>query len=246
MKKGNTISTRLKSWRELLEDIKECRPEWLTSEFGSGAKPSPEVLKAAKYFNLDLTKKDDSALLLRIMAEVVFPPRGRQKGNKQWGVDRLVTLGKQWLEIQRVEPGISDEEAARKISNQYHGQYQSKDTIRPRLPDARLMIGWNGRKPDKVLSDPNSKKGQNEVYAALGELHEVIENHNRLICIWLDELRGSSRARRREALKKIPVMLSKGQKALGTARKARISLQAEASELERKVAELKREEPTVK
>jgi hypothetical protein len=225
MPKGNSNADRLREAKEILEDIRECHPEWLTPRFRADTNPSPAVSKAAQYFNLDLTKKDDADLLLNILAGVVFPERGRDKGNKHWGVDRLVKLGKQWLEIARSSPGISDYDAAEKIKKQYPGQYQSEDTIRQRLPDARLLI-----QPSKDLGGKNNKTSSNRFQAQLARLDELSENYHRLTCIWLEEVRGSSRPRRREAMRKI----SKIQKSLGTMREVTASLKRERLELEQR------------
>jgi hypothetical protein len=207
MAKGpKSISDRLREWKELLEDVRECRPEWMQSVFGSGAKQGSAVPKAANYFKLDLTKKDDTDLLLRILAQVAFPERGREKGSKQWGVDRLTKLGRHWREVERMCAGISDIEAAKKIQKQHPKDYQSPDVIRLRLPDARLMIGAYVRGNAKKLEEASGKKGPKDLELALKELGEAVDNRNRLSIIWINELLGKSRTRRREALKKIPLI----------------------------------------
>jgi hypothetical protein len=85
------IPSRLKEWRGWVEDVTECSPEFLPSLFhrDKDAKYSRALLKAAAYFKLDPSKEADLYLLLQIMAEVVFPDRGRQK--RHCGVGRETT-----------------------------------------------------------------------------------------------------------------------------------------------------------
>jgi hypothetical protein len=222
-KKGNSIADRLREWKEVLEDIKECRPEWLPDLFRTSAQAARN--RAAEYFKLDPTDKTDSERLLYILSDVAFPKAraGRPKRSDQWGVDRLAELGRRWREVDRTCPEISDVKAAREIKKLYPKDYQSADVVRPRLPDARLIVGARGRGGAKQLEGTNGKKGTKEL---LNELGEAIENRHRLICIWLNEIGGQSRARRREALKKIPLMKSPITKALAALREIQADLTA--------------------
>jgi ElaB/YqjD/DUF883 family membrane-anchored ribosome-binding protein len=140
-KKG--YADRLRGWKEDIAETMQWCPEQLNDSFGrdSGANHSRAVLRAATYFNLDVTKKADSGLLLQVLAEVVFPNRGRQSGTAAWSVHRLAALAAHWRELEQANPGISDNEAAKEIKKRYPKQYQSADAIRVRLPEARVMIG---------------------------------------------------------------------------------------------------------
>ena len=60
----------LREWKETLEDIKELRPEWLPSMFGSDVQSARN--RAAEYFKLDPTDKTDLERLLYILSDVVF------------------------------------------------------------------------------------------------------------------------------------------------------------------------------
>ena len=128
-KKGNSITERLEGLRDLLEDVTECWPEQLPSVFPSdnGVKHSRALLRAADYFKLDLTKETDTDLLLKILAEVVFPSRGRQVGTAGWGVERLRQLGAHWRDLDRENPGISD--TARRQKKSRNGTHRNTKVL---------------------------------------------------------------------------------------------------------------------
>jgi hypothetical protein len=184
-KQVRSTAARIREWREFLEDFTECHPEGLPGLFGE--KPSPAVMKAASYFNLDLTNQIDSDRLLHILADVAFPPTGRQTGSKFWGFERLRMLGAHWREVGGAE--ISDSEAAKKIKTRYPDQYQSASAIRPHLPDARTIAG------DDI---PEGKTFKEEVLR-LGSRIQRLMRHMELLYTDLENL---PRYKRREALKK--------------------------------------------
>jgi hypothetical protein len=138
-KQVRSTAARLREWREFLEDFTECHAEGLPGLFGE--EPSPAVMKAASYFNLDMTNQIDSDRLLHILADVAFPPTGRQSGSKFWGWERLCLLGAHWREV--AGPGVSNSEAAKRIKKRYPDKYQSAGAIRPHIPDARILAGDN-------------------------------------------------------------------------------------------------------
>ena len=156
MIKGPTVSQELKSLKVLLEDFRECQPEFLPSTF---ATDRPEVIRAAEYFGLDLAKKDDAQYLLSILAQATFPgkgTRGRKKASKKWTEEHFLNLGLDLREVETENPGISDSEAAEKIV-QRNPKYQSAGAIRSRLPAARAalnvsLIDFKGKPSDEMLS----------------------------------------------------------------------------------------------
>lgn len=200
MTKAETNADRLKFWKELLEDATECDPELLPDLFydGTNAKRFTALLRAAEYFKLDLSSKADSDRLLHILAEVTFASAGRKKGALRWGVKQLNELGAHWQEIERERPGISDSKAAREIHERYPKQYQSPASIRPRLPDARILIG--ARRPSL---------NENTLKANL--LHTK-NSHKRLLRhaeILIEDFDNLPRANRRAVMKSLLGLVSR-------------------------------------
>lgn len=143
-----------------------------------------------------------SALLLGILADVVFPGSGRPKRSKQWGIARLTKLGTHWREVERASPGISDSKAAKEIKKRYPKLYQSVVVIRPHLPDAKLMsaAGRNLIAERMRKNLPNSSRTRN----ALDDLITAVTIAGRLEKLWLGDLLGLSRENRRKLLKQLP------------------------------------------
>jgi hypothetical protein len=102
---------------------------------------APESLAtAAKYFKLDPDDVRQREELLYKLADVVFgsAKRGRRPGSKTaWGTVRLVSLGGLYFEKKYENPGLSDADAARLISNHHEFKHDDPDQIRQRLPWAR-------------------------------------------------------------------------------------------------------------
>jgi hypothetical protein len=200
--KGNSIADRLEEIKTFYEDVRECSPDLWPHFCGDPKKRSAAVLKAANYFNLDLTSEAESALLLQILAGVVFPGSGRPKRSKQWGIARLTKLGTHWREVERASPGISDSKAAKEIKKRYPKLYQSDVVIRPRLPDAKLMsaAGRNLIAETMKKNLLKSSRPQN----TLDDLATVVDINGRLQKMWLGDLLGLSRENRRKFLKQLP------------------------------------------
>ena len=202
MPKGNSIADRLEEIKTFYEDVRECSPDLWSHFCGDPKKRSAAVLKAANYFNLDLASEAESALLLGILADVVFPGSGRPKRSKQWGIARLTKLGTHWREVERASPGISDSKAAKEIKKRYPKLYQSVVVIRPHLPDAKLMsaAGRNLIAERMRKNLPNSSRTRN----ALDDLITAVTIAGRLEKLWLGDLLGLSRENRRKLLKQLP------------------------------------------
>jgi hypothetical protein len=145
-KKKSPNAKKFLEFRDFLEDLREFCPEHIPAwREQVVAMPSPPLLKAANELKLDLA----DPLLLHILGKIVFPPRGRTKGSNRWRGLRLQQLGEHWREVEQANPGISDSKAAKEIKKRYPKLYQSADTIRPRLPDARLAAQvWKANDED--------------------------------------------------------------------------------------------------
>ena len=201
-KRGKSVGDRLEFIRDFYEDVRECCPELMPFFYREPAKKSAALLKAADYFKIELDNKTQSAWLLRNLAEVVFPEKGREKGSKYWGFERLSQLSVHWIEVDG--PQISDSEAARKIKKRYPKQYQSADAIRPQLNDARLMSRL-GR--DFIAKSVKPPKDASDWTIALNDLGASNEILGRYLRIMLSDLKAMSRKNRRDFLKKYPSMM---------------------------------------
>jgi hypothetical protein len=200
-KTGDSIASRLQQWRDQFEDVTECAPVLLPSLFhcDKDAKYSRALLKAAAYFKLDPSKEADLYVLLQILAEVVFPDRGRQSGTAGWGARRLNDLGRHWREVERANPGISDSRAAKEIKERYPQKYQSAAAIRPRLPDARIMFGVKETPDGGTRTEGQGKSLRPKVLAFRAKLLRITRYNE----IMLGELGNKklSREQRRSAWK---------------------------------------------
>ena len=205
MTKADTNADKLKFWKELLEDATECDPELLPDLFydGTNAKRFTALLRAAEYFKLDLSRKGDSHQLLHILAEVTFSSAGRKKGALRWGVKQLNELGAHWQEIERERPGISDSKAAKEIRERYPKQYQSPASIRPRLPDARILIG--ARRPSL---------NENTLKAKVLQLKNSYRRLLRHAEILIEDFDNLPRANKRAVMKSVPELVSRIEKSL--------------------------------
>jgi hypothetical protein len=206
----NSVGKRAESIKDLLADVRAYCPEIL--------RPSIELMsavnRAAKYFNLDMNKREESDLLLGILAVLVFPNVGRKKGSAQWNSLRLSQLGGHWREIERANPGISDSKAAVQIKKRYPKHYQSADSIRPRLPDARLMIGV-GKASEE---DPHAM------------VKEAVRSVDLLLVDW-ENFEEWPKEKRKVFLKKFPSLYSRLNKFIDTLNRYKDICKEEAAKL---------------
>ena len=202
MPKGNSIADRLEEIKTFYEDVRECSPDPGRIFVAILKKRSAAVLKAADDFNLDLASEAYLALLLGILAGVVFPGSRRPKRSKQWGIARLTKLGTHWREVELASPGISDSKAAKEIKKRYPKLYQSDVVIRPHLPDAKLMSAA-GR---NLIAETMKKNllESSRLRNTLDDLATAVAIDVRLQKTWLGDLLGLSRENRRKFLKQLP------------------------------------------
>jgi len=222
-KKGISVAERLKETKDFYEDAREVCPDLMPIFYGDPTRKSPALLKAADYFRIDLSSAVETAFLLRTLAAVAFPERGRSKGTKHWNIDRLKTLGEHWFEVEQAVPGVSDSKAAKAIWKKYPKQYQSDEAIRPNLPDARMVFV-----PARELVDKKIKK------TPIEDLEGSWEVAQRFVHLVIESLEGSSRAKRRIHLKWLANWFSK-------INKAREGLRDEAKRLQTEVKRLQTE-----
>jgi hypothetical protein len=144
MAKKDNIKKRLKDWRrsawETIFFSYQTIDEWASEfNFRRLSKNEKRLLSnAAQFFELDYKKGSHRDLLLFILADIVFGSRkaGRRR-TKQWDRKRLLDLAAHWREVERVNPGISDAQAAKAIKHRHPGSYQSDEAVRVHLPKAR-------------------------------------------------------------------------------------------------------------
>jgi hypothetical protein len=151
-KKGNPVAVRLKDYREALDQIRHLFPdlrltplcffeEWWTDR----CMPPPGLSKAADFFGLDLSKSEQRALLLDILADVIFgeQKKGRPPAKKaKWDRLRLIQLAVDCNKVKAETPGISDKKAASIIKHNFSNRYKhaSAEMIRQYLADARIWL----------------------------------------------------------------------------------------------------------
>jgi hypothetical protein len=148
MAKRDQVKERLEFWREEFNDWRELRPTefktWKQGIVEGGCKP---MNRAAEYFGLDPADPTDSAVLLRILVDVVFgepKKQGRKKGSGKWSTRKpYFRLGRRLHDLQakRKSP-MSDSEAARRLIELYPDEYGRDQwvTLRQRLPKAREVF----------------------------------------------------------------------------------------------------------
>ena len=103
------------------------------------------LLKAARQFNIDLANPIETAVLLRILALLLFGPerkKGRPLNSKKWNRLRLTQLAIDCEKIKKDRPRLSDAKAAVVIKRRYPERYEdtSSEMMRQRLPQARGEI----------------------------------------------------------------------------------------------------------
>jgi hypothetical protein len=141
----NETAKRLAYWRELLDSIRsELTPKSAKRKFESLSRQrTPYLDKAANYFDLKVSRRTDAAILVRILASVIFDSRekNRPAGSKKWDEVRLFQLFIHHKLIEREKPSISDSRAAEEIKNRFPGHYQRDEpaTIRQRILAARAL-----------------------------------------------------------------------------------------------------------
>jgi hypothetical protein len=146
--------------------------------------------RATAYFKLD--PKADAQVLLLILANVVFPATGRERGRMSWGIERLKRLGAHYDEVALANPGgISDNWAAKEIKNRHPKQYASADAIRSHLMDARMMT--RSRRGDTPEQRAIKDRVGNQIYLQL----------------MLHTLRDLPRAKKRAFLRGLPLRFAK-------------------------------------
>jgi hypothetical protein len=99
------------------------------------------LLKPAQVFDIDLANPIETAVLLRILALLLFGPR-RKKGRplhiKKWTDARLFQLARDCEEVKKDHPKLSYARAAVAIKRRYPERYgdTSSEMMRQRLPKA--------------------------------------------------------------------------------------------------------------
>jgi hypothetical protein len=191
-KRGNSIVDRLKAWKEFYEDLKECRPELLPNflyDPDEKHEKCAALERATAYFKLD--PKADAQVLLLILANVVFPATGRERGRMSWSIERLKRLGAHYDEVALSNPGgISHNWAAKEIKKRYPKQYASADAIRSHLMDARMLTPSRRDTPE-----------QRAIKDAIG--------NGIYLQLMLHTLRDLPRAKRRAFLRGLPLRFDK-------------------------------------
>lgn len=141
MARLDRVKERLEVWRHHCVDYRtQCTPaawKFINQEYG----PQPKSLKdAAKFFGLSLANKAELALLLRILADIIFAPRkrGRKEESRHWNDKRLFALGERVCQLEKqFGRRLSDRTAAKMIVSFYPHEYQSWEVVRQRMKDVR-------------------------------------------------------------------------------------------------------------
>jgi hypothetical protein len=147
--KGRGVEGRLNAW---LTHIGE-RPDFALIKARSDV-GSPESVerafarrghnsglsKATKFFGLDQDNPTHRAVLLHILADVVFheAPKGRPKGAAKWTTEKLFLLGIRAYALRKRLGSLKGNDAANELKMLFKDDYRhdSIETIRQRLRDA--------------------------------------------------------------------------------------------------------------
>jgi hypothetical protein len=125
-------------WSHRISEYREYAPEDLES---FAKKITPALLSAERQFNLDLANPMERAVLLRVLADLLFDrrKRGRPLYSKKWTGYRLYQLARDCEEVKKDRPKLSDARAAAAIKKRYPERYKdtSSEMMRQRLPEAR-------------------------------------------------------------------------------------------------------------
>jgi hypothetical protein len=146
-KRRDHVGERLAYWRAEVSQLRSEPEGWPLSEsyFDASCKvigaPSPILHEAADFFGLDLRREAERALLLAILADVIFgkAPKGRPKEHKRrWSRFRLVRLAVDRETIKRQAPELSDVKAAAILKKRFPKRYRhdSSVTLRQKLREA--------------------------------------------------------------------------------------------------------------
>jgi hypothetical protein len=151
--RGRGVEGRLIEWLKAFEwrhDLALTRarpdvgsPEAIERSFSRLAEKTgveSGVSRAARFFGLDQEKPTHRALLLHILAEVVFyePPKGRPKGSAKWSTEKLFLLGIRASALRKRLGSLKGNDAAKELKMLFKDDYRhdSIETVRQRLRDA--------------------------------------------------------------------------------------------------------------
>jgi hypothetical protein len=138
-------------WSVKIHGLREYYPHTIRS---LAKKNTPALLNAAKQFDLDLANPIERAVLLRVLADLLFGPRrkkGRPLHSKKWTGTRLSQLARDCEEVKKDRPKLSDAKAAIIIKKRHPERYEdtSSEMMRQRLPEA-LAKGLEDTDPDEI------------------------------------------------------------------------------------------------
>jgi hypothetical protein len=142
MAKISPVAKRLAEWRKILDGWNPKSDDLFAWFCGTITKRNAdEVVRAAKFLGLDPKDPAHLAILLPILADILFRPntKGRPRGVKKWDRLLLFALGAHRLAIEEEHPGISDQKAAKKLKLLPEYKHDSVESLRQRLSPARYQ-----------------------------------------------------------------------------------------------------------
>ena len=136
------VQKELTRWRNMLEYAREeYGPDGFRAYLAQAAeKDTPHIARAGEYFGLDPNHQTEAQVLLRVLAQILFPKKGRRKGTKAWSGLRLLTLAFRAQEMEAKHPRLNDSNLAKKIYGEFPDEYKSEHAVRQRLASARKQI----------------------------------------------------------------------------------------------------------
>jgi hypothetical protein len=135
----------LNGWREYLIMVRQkLPPEKYRANLakladGDGHGLPVRLRRAGEYFGLDPTDQIESKFLLIILAEILFPDKGRKKGTKEWDTVRLWLLASRVKFLEEEHPRWNDSRLAKEIYKDSPRKYKSWHAVRQRLASARVV-----------------------------------------------------------------------------------------------------------
>jgi hypothetical protein len=151
MSRMKGVAARLEDYRRALDRVRNFWPDLrltplcLFDSWTDAGGPPRALSRAAEFFGLHLGKPAQEALLLHILADVVFGEhkKGRLRTNKgKWDAVTLIQLAVDCNKIKEERPGISDKKAMGVIKNRYRDRYKyaTVEMMRQRLGSARRWL----------------------------------------------------------------------------------------------------------
>src|SRR5262249_42884494 len=138
------VQKELKRWRKFFEHGQQIvPPDKYSAKLVEMADRIPlSLVRAGGYFGLNPADQLECAVLLRVLASILFPQKGRKKGSRhKWPMLRTMLLAFRLEELETAHPNLGDSELARRILTRFPREYDK--SLRLQLPRAQSVLKKN-------------------------------------------------------------------------------------------------------